>query len=612
MDMVWRRPLFAVGLTVVAATLLLAVSPSVVFAAGSVNLQPVSSLGGPFAKASFLQDLNEPMDNATIPRFSRASLAAADATPEPVSPQAAPPAPFSISTTAPGQSSDKLSTSISTPSIGGTADATPDAVYGISGDTCTVDSSGVYHMCDYQSSAWTDLSSGLDIVDDRIIIPWDTTDTYDATTGQCVLNTDSSGDFNEVDDSGQSIFEDLLRFVSAVETDGMVPVIALSSGNGVGEAGGVAEPYWPNADSAHGWGSTGDYQYGCGFDGIATYLHDFGVNVPFWETFNEPDSGQPPNYSSDVPTNVAANYYTDAYLIDHTLLGYDDDLITGAFNFSSLNSSCCGYVNDFLSDVSGNVSYYDIAAPNYFSGHPYDDPDLSGYEQAVTTPSTTNLVDRVNAYFPGASIWLTEAGVWLNDPTPDGSGTTLSYDVNGDPYAQAWAAVGFKDLANVSSQIKGVNYYEFETYGDGVNEGSDSFDSALLGVDSTPSWDQSGSLVSSGGTAVPRASFCVLAYGDTPLDAVSDSRCDNADDSGVSTGITESVLGWCSATASTPSKSPAGETCSEAGLDTLSVSSCESITFPDVTAGVPWSNWIGDRQYAYEDCNGRWSYAGLG
>jgi hypothetical protein len=86
---------------------------------------------------------------------------------------------------------------------------------------------------------------------------------------------------------------------------------------------------------------------------------------------------------------------------------------------------------------------------------------------------------------------------------------------------------------NVSPQVEALFWYEFETYGDGKSVGSDTWDSALLGITS-PSWDQSGQYNPGAGQfGVPRTSLCVLAYGDSPNPSASnaaewDSRCDFA------------------------------------------------------------------------------------
>jgi hypothetical protein len=470
--------------------------------------------------------------------------------------------------------------------------------------------SSSYQFCDYQSSAWTSFLSGQSIKYARIIIPWDTVETYNPSSNKCVQNQTGST-FNESDGSGTAILSDLVKFIGASYDAGITPMISIGAGNAVGTAGGIQEPYFPNANSAHGFSNTGDLQYFCGFYGIANALESIGIDEPEYEVWNEPDSRQGPNgVAGAVSSNIAANYYVDAYEADRVLLGLHDSLIAGAFNYSSVDNSCCGYMDNYLSAVKSDDSYYNISAPNYFSGHPYNDP--AWWATYADFPGTSNLVGAVNNYFSGASVWLTETGVWLNDPTPY-NGSTLGAYLNGSPSAQAKAAQGFKNIPSVSSQVKGVNYYEFETYGDGVNEGSDNFDSALLGI-AVPEFDQDGLLLNSGGASVPRASFCVLAYGDSYTAATSDSRCDYGSYAGQSVTDSETVLAYCSSAGSSPgsapSKSGAGLSCQKAGLNTVALSSCQSVNFPNVTLGTPWSNWQGNRQYAYEDCAGHWSYAG--
>jgi hypothetical protein len=114
---------------------------------------------------------------------------------------------------------------------------------------------------------------------------------------------------------------------------------------------------------------------------------------------------------------------------------------------------------------------------------------------------------------PVPQIWLTEAGVWLN-------GNLYGAQLDDDPIAQADAAEGFLNLPRASLQITRVYYYEFQTFhGDG-------FDSALIasGGSNPPDGDRSG-------LAPRRPSYCVLALGLTPAQAVSSTYFSVCNDS---------------------------------------------------------------------------------
>lgn len=390
-------------------------------------------------------------------------------------------------------------------------------------------------FCDQSSTAWGALKNGLSLRYVRFVIPWDAVDTLSA-SNQCVYNQNASGQFNEVDDYGNSDIADLIRFAGAAKNAGLTVVVSLTSGQGIGPPGGPREPYWPDANSADGNASTGDYQYECGFYGLASAMRGWTVPVSFWEVYNEPDNNQS-DTGTAIPWNVAANYYVDAYVTDHYYLGYTDYLIAGAFNYADIDPQyCCTYPIAYLVGVFDAIRTVGVPAPNAFSGHPYDDPTASGATDSNVKSSTQNLINSVNGItgssFSGTPVWLTETGVYLHDPHSDGHGQTLGHDVNGSAINQAYGAQGFHNLATFSPQVQAVFWYEFETYGDGSNHGGDSWDSALLGITNTD-WSHSGNYAPSANEyGVPRASFCVLAYGDgaSPFGANPaefDSRCDS-------------------------------------------------------------------------------------
>ena len=392
--------------------------------------------------------------------------------------------------------------------------------YGIGGDSCTEVVSSAWQFCDYASGPWTALKSGLGIQYARIVVPWDSMGTYSTSAEACVYNQNSQGQWNEVDSHGNSWAGDLIEFVAAAQDDGLTPVISIGSGRAAG-----GDPVWPDASSANGVWSTGDQQYMCGFYEMVSVLKLF-VTLPnpaYWEVYNEPDNFQY-NASTglynapNIPSGVAANYFIDAYVSDHWSLGRQDKLIAGAFDYGSVdtNNSCCAYMTNYLESLLTNVRVWTFAAPDAVSGHPYNDPTRSGACNCTSTVGTTDIVNYASFFFGTSEpVWLTETGVWLNDATGGWGG-----DDNGNALNQAYGALGFKNLANVSSQIKAVFWFEFETYT------GDTFDSALVGI-TNPDSTQSGAYNPGAGEwGVPRPSLCVLAYGDSPQAATTDPNCD--------------------------------------------------------------------------------------
>jgi hypothetical protein len=402
-------------------------------------------------------------------------------------------------------------------SVNGHALSPPDA-YGLGGDSCTTVVNGSQHFCSDQSSAWTGLRNGLPLSYVRFIVPWDTVGTFNSSTG-CVYNQNSSGQWNETY-GGNTWVAMLIDFLDAANTNGLIPVIALGNGNGVGSFNGVQEPVWPHADGTYGLGSTGDSQYVCALYEMGNLMRAFNIPISYYETYNEPDSN-----AGDASCNawcVGGNYYLDAYYATRALLSRNDFLIAGAFNFSSVDNSCCTWVDGYLAHVWSGVIHYGWPAPGAVSGHPYNDTTFG----IGANPGTHNLVNQTNSWFSGEPIWLTETGVWLNDPTPYDATTYGEID-DGEALNQAEGAADFKALTSVS-QVKVAFWYEFETNSATQSCSGDSYDSALLGIANGECTHTGLYNPGAGEYGVPRPSLCVLAYGDSPSGATTDSRCDLA------------------------------------------------------------------------------------
>jgi hypothetical protein len=190
-----------------------------------------------------------------------------------------------------------------------------------------------------------------------------------------------------------------------------------------------------------------------------------------------------------------------------------DDPLDGSNHPDCGHPSGDWFIRDYVSAVKSEG-----LNPAVWSWHPYADVDAS-YTGTPNAHQTGDLAAYLNQQFPShPSFWLTEAGVALNS-------AAYGRYVDGNPLAQANAARGFERLGAAPNQAFGgqiarIYWYQFQTYGDGASVGSDRWDSALLGITSAD-WVE-------GGTGVPRPSYCVLAYGDSPAQAAHDTRCDYA------------------------------------------------------------------------------------
>jgi hypothetical protein len=365
------------------------------------------------------------------------------------------------------------------------------------------DSSSFHTLCGWNGSSCG--HGGLNTRYTRLTVPYNALGTYDSATGSCV---DTSRDpknwvwHNSVQvPTGQSLYS----WLGEAEKDGLQPIFAITWGNR-NLTGETDNPSYPTAKG-----------YLCGLEAL---MHAAGPGwhrwVHEWEDFNEPEQGL---CSSD-----AANFASQAVRAAAQEGRSSDTLVAGSFSsgddpLDGSNHPDCGHPSGdwFIHDYAGAIKAKGLN-PSVWSWHPYGDVNAS-YAGINNAHQTGDLAYYLNQQFPShPSFWLTEAGVVLNmgryGPYIDGSKT-----------AQAYAARGFKNLGNApnqaySGQISRVYWYEYQTYGDGVSTGSDTWDSALLGI-TRADWVEDGS-------GVPRSSYCVLAYGDSPTQAASDTRCNYA------------------------------------------------------------------------------------
>jgi hypothetical protein len=355
--------------------------------------------------------------------------------------------------------------------------------------------------------------------------------------------------------------------MSAAEAAGYTPVIAITADSyGMDNVGGWGGNSWPSGANTPVNPTDADYK--CGMNALLNYLSSHGVlrSPQPIETYNEPGGGigsacEPANGFSAY--QCAAQYWTDAYAEDVRAMGRGDTLIAGTFSSATsgnTNSGQCSSSNfngNTYVNASGGFDWnygcatdiltgaYGYPRPTSWSFHDYQDVDNSdacvyNSGSGCTTGQAVNyklMLSNLNLSYN--DIWMTEAGVWLNGHVASGgiackpSGTGCN-PANGNALYQAHEAEEWKYLAN-NSPVAHAFYYEFQTAGDiggSTSTGNDGFDSALLGINNNnktengilapdpnnPSWGGNSS-------AVPRPSYCVLAFGDSYTGATTDTRC---------------------------------------------------------------------------------------
>ena len=239
----------------------------------------------------------------------------------------------------------------------------------------------------------------------------------------------------------------------------------------------------------------------------------WGTPVRYLEAWNEPDV----NGYGGNPLGAATDYDTAAQALTQ-LRGDYPSVAAPQLAAGTLSSMGCG-AGTVCSNLVGYLNGYIDAlhrTPGYWSFHDYDDVTAAG----------------VRRYGSGydAPIWITEAGARLDQPNiqePDGTepqcnngeldGYNLSWsggykvgnclDWVPDPHLarlrQAWAAQAFHDLATpFGGHVTQVDWWTPN------NAAGSGWDSALQDA-----------------RGLPRSSYCVLAYAETPATATGDARC---------------------------------------------------------------------------------------
>jgi hypothetical protein len=370
--------------------------------------------------------------------------------------------------------------------------------------------------------AWLDplIHGGYGMSYARTTLPYDAVASADA-SGRCIWAGTGAGGFTNPDPhrAGQQYHTYLFHWLLAANRLGLEPVVSLTAGTGVLNRP-VPSSSWLD-----------QRKYYCAVYWTLWATARWGVPIRHLEAWNEPDVN---GYAAN-PGGAATDYNTANRAV--TEVHADHAEVPGAAlaagtlsTMSCARGGVCSNLVTFMNDyISGLRS-----TPGYWSFHDYDDVTAAGAEQ--TSPYVTNLeaFDEVLTarYGSGyrAPIWITEAGARLDQPNikePDGAEPGCD---NGEPDAynpawgggykvgncldwapdpalakirQAWAAQAFHDLTALpSGRVTQVDWW---TPNDAAGSG---WDSALL--------DPAGR---------PRASYCVLAYAESPQTAAADGRC---------------------------------------------------------------------------------------
>jgi len=403
----------------------------------------------------------------------------------------------------------------------------------------------------FESPAFTDLVDGTGAVESGAAFHWARFDVSWDTAGTALSN----GSCTQATSYGSSL-SNLIQAMDYAKLEGMTPVVAFKYGNAMGNTwpAGASDPINPTTQD-----------FGCAYALLVDDLASAGAlpSTAYFETYNEPQ-GEADIGDACAPGSglanwyCAADYYEEAELVDE-LLGRHDVLIAGTFEDATASDTAgtyCfdspdgsaeasgGFDWDYMCAILALDSEFHTPAPTNWSFHDYIDVADSGKSGGCTsinasgcvTTDAQNFHNLLASYrFSTSNVWVTEAGTPIG---PTGCGC-----LGGDGLGQAEAAEGFLHL-RWSGLVAHMFWYEFQTYGDGTDDyRSDNFDSALLGIDrpdltaeqgvppnplggggnlapdpSDPTWGESGN-------AVPRYSYCVLAFNEAPAAALNDPRC---------------------------------------------------------------------------------------
>lgn len=354
----------------------------------------------------------------------------------------------------------------------------------------------------------------------RTTIPYDAVASADS-NGRCIWSGVGRGGFGnpDPDRSGEQYRTYVYDWLASAKRLGLEPVIAFSKGTARLDE---AFPSTSRLDQR---------RYYCAVYWTLWAAAQWGTPVHYLEAWNEPDV----NGYGGNPVGAAADYNTAQQAVSQVRADYPSvpapELAAGTLSsMGCAAGAVCSNLVDYLNSYIGALH----DTPGYWSFHDYDDVTTGGGRQrspyAYNLDAFENvLVSRYGSGY-NAPIWITEAGARLDQPNiqePDGTepqcnngeldGYNLSWsggykvgnclDWVPDPHLarlrQAWAAQAFHDLAApFGGRVTQVDWW---TPNNGAGSG---WDSALQDV-----------------AGLPRSSYCVLAYAETPAVATGDARC---------------------------------------------------------------------------------------
>ena len=322
------------------------------------------------------------------------------------------------------------------------------------------------------SSLFTTLMADAPMPYQRIPVAWDQFGTRNRSGSHCVAPTQFG--------PAAGIFT---ANVAQAEQLGQTPLVVVGP-----DIWGATSGYvWPAAAET---GTTpSDPQYKCGVQLLLQALSARGISearMPI-EAFNEPD-----NSSYYVVPSQAAGYFGDLVKVG----GSQVHPIAGVFEspHDDNNSYVADehYATDYVSALK--ASGYNRSATSW-SFHDFNDVLASqsctpSDSSACSYAGVSHFVAWLNGQGePTSDVWVTEAG----DASLGGAWLTHSRT------EEANTAYGWEQLR---PYVQHIFWYQWQTFS------GDGWDSALL--------DSSGQ---------PRPSYCVIAYNETPSQALSDSRC---------------------------------------------------------------------------------------
>ena len=360
----------------------------------------------------------------------------------------------------------------------------------------------------------------------RTGIPWDAVSTGGTAVGSaCVREATPPAYY------GTPWIKLAEAYVLAAGEDGIDPLIAITT-NSAARYAGNGNPNDP--------ANPADNQYLCGFKGIVSTLDAFarrhGVAPPTeYEAYDEPDGARVTNSCNPTPggdlpphyaDQCAAWYYYEAEKANRTVFGGRLTVVALAADGDSANDPNLIAIKAYASYLTGVLGLY----PTVWSFHPYEDLSDAAYlDNGAVAHSDTSRVSAYIASLYGGSrsqpqIWLTEAAAQLTDPVNTYFGAragcsnaaanqpsaTLGGCLDGNPRAQAYAAIDFLNLARYGSafpgQITRIYWHEFDSPANHPT----TWDSGLVAP----------------GDRNERASYCVLA-GESVARVLTDPGCDS-------------------------------------------------------------------------------------